>query len=110
MDARRWGWAGVLAAALAGSGGIAAAGAAAGYGAWEYTNGEYIGVAGATLDRTWRATLEAVEAMGLTVTAKKREGMRAEVQALQPDRTNVEIVLTRQSSDFTRVTVRVGVF
>jgi uncharacterized lipoprotein len=100
----------VLGAALTSGGCVAAAGAAAGYGAWEYNNGEYVGVCGATFDRAWQATQEALAGMGMSITSAKRERLRGEVRAKLADGTGVEVDLSPQSSDFTRLTVRVGVF
>ena len=100
----------LLAAALGAGGCVAAAGAAAGYGAWEYNNGEYVGVCGATFDRSWRATQDALTGMGMTVLSAKRERIRGEVRAKRPDGTAVTVELSPQSSDFTRLTIRVGVF
>jgi hypothetical protein len=88
---------------------VAAAGAAA-YGAHSYANGVYDGVAGATLDRTWRATLATLESMGLSITSKIKDGATARIVAQSADRTQIEVELARRSGDFTRVSIRVGIF
>ena len=90
------------------SGCISDSGPSPGFEAWQYTNAQYVGVAGATLDRTWKATLAALDQMGLTVRSKTRERLRADISAVRPDGTNIQIALSRQSPDFTRVTVQVG--
>jgi hypothetical protein len=90
---------------------LAAAGAAAGYGAVEYQDGLYTTAVGATVDRTWRATLAALDQMGMSVKSKTKEATSATIRARTEDGTNVEIELARRTSgDFTRVSVRVGLF
>jgi hypothetical protein len=89
---------------------IAAAAGAAAYGGNAYANGSMDGVTNASLDKTWRATLAAITDMGLNITSKTRDGTSARIVALTTDRTQVEIELARRSSDFTRVSIRVGIF
>jgi len=79
-----------------------------GFEAWQYTNAQYVGVAGASLDRTWHATLAALDQLGLNVRSKNRERLRGDISAAEPDGTSVQIELRRQSADFTRITVQVG--
>ena len=88
---------------------IVAAGAAAGYGAYEYVNGEYTGVVGAPLDRAWRATLATLDQMGATVRSKARERAGGTIRASRTDGTSIQIELSIQSGDFTRLTIRIGV-
>jgi hypothetical protein len=89
----------------------AAAGAAAGYGAVEFQNGTYTTSMPATLDPTWRATLTALEQMGASIQGKTRDATSATIRARLPDQTDTEITLGRGlSSDFTRVSIRVGLF
>ena len=88
---------------------VAAAGAAA-YGAHSYANGAMDGIAGATLDRTWRATLATLQEMGLAITSKIKDGGSARIVAQTADRTQIEIELTRRSGDMTKVSIRVGIF
>lgn len=88
-----------------------AAGAAAGYGAYEYSGGVYTVSAPGTVDSTWRATVAALEQSGATIKARTREATRGLVRAVTPDGTNVEIELARNASgDFTRVSIRFGLF
>jgi hypothetical protein len=99
-------------AMIAGAGCATSASAPAnGYGVWEFTGSEYTGVTAATVDRTWKATLAALDQLGFKVAAKDREATSGLIRATAPDDTSVEIVLERRSSgDFTRVGVRFGVF
>lgn len=99
----------LLAASLSGCV-VAAVGAAAGYGAYEYGNGTATGVAGAGLDRTYRAALAAVEKLGLTLKSKTRDATAAELNCVEPDHTGVTISLARRSGDFTAIMVKVGLF
>ena len=87
-----------------------AAGAAAGYAGVEYAAGECVGVAGATVDKTYHATLAAAEQLQMTLRSKNREATAARFTFRQPDGTFVDIGLGRQNVDFTRITVRVGTF
>lgn len=87
----------------------AAAGAAAGYGAYEYNDGEYTGVVGAPLDRAWRATLTTLEQTGATIKSKVRERAGGRIRAARADGTRVQIDLSIQSGDFTRLSIRIGV-
>lgn len=89
---------------------IVAAAGAAGYAGYEYANGEYIGVANATVDKTYHATIAALDQMKATVTGKTRSVTNAELRARDEGGTSFEITLSRQSVDFTRITIRVGVF
>jgi len=101
----------LLCVAAAGSGCVAvAAGAAAGYAGYEYSNGECVGVAAGTVDKLYRATLAAADQMQMTVKSKSRELNKASFTLRQPDGTAVDLWLSRQSADFTRITVRVGTF
>lgn len=102
--------AGLIGIAVGTAGGcLSGSGPSPGFEAWQYTNAQYVGVAGATLDKTWAATLAALEQMGLAVRSKTRERLRADISALQADGTSIQIALSRQSTDFTRVTIQVGV-
>lgn len=87
-----------------------AVGAAAGYGALTYANGDLNGVAHANVDRTWRATLVTADQLGLAIQEQRKEVTRANLRALQADRTEVRITLERRSGDFTRINIRVGFF
>ena len=85
-----------------------AAGAAAGYAGYEYANGDCVGVTGGTVDKTYHATLAATEQLQMTVKSQTRAIDRASFSLRQADGTPVDIELTRQNVDFTRITVRVG--
>lgn len=101
----------LLAASLVGAGCVAAgAGAAAGYGVFEYSAGEHVGVARGTLDKVWHASIAALEQRGATIKAKVRERTEARLRATDKDGSSIQIDLRIQSSEYTRVTVRVGVF
>lgn len=99
----------LIALLAAGAGCVAvAAGAAVGYAGYEYSNGECVGVAGATVDKTYHATLAMAEQMQMTVKSKSREVTKAAFSLRQADGTPVDVSLSRQSPEFTRITVRVG--
>jgi len=89
---------------------VAAAGAAAGYGANEYINGQATGVASAGLDRTWRATIAAIDQLKLNLKAKTKDSTTAEFSCTTFDGTGVTISLSRRSGDFTAIIVKVGLF
>jgi hypothetical protein len=100
----------VVAGAMVPAGCIVVAAGAAAYGGHEYVNGTMDGIAGASLDRTWRATLATVQEMGLNITSKTKDGTSARIVAQTTERTQIEFDLTRRSHDFTKVSIRVGIF
>jgi len=85
-----------------------AASPSSGYGVWEFTGTQYTGVAAATVDRTFRATLAALEQLGMSIDSRSKDGTSGLIRATAPDRTSVEIVLERRSGDFTRISIRFG--
>jgi hypothetical protein len=88
-----------------------AAGAAAGYGAYEYADGVYTASVPATVDGAWRATIAALEQEHAVIKARTRERTGGQVRAVASDQTSIEIELARNpSGDFTRVSIRFGVF
>ena len=86
-----------------------AAGAAAGYGAYEYSNGAYTVSLPGSVDQVWRATMATLEEDGAKIRGKTRERTEAQVRAVTADEQEVEIALARNAAgDFTRVTIRFG--
>jgi hypothetical protein len=102
----------LLAGVLCASGCVVplAVGAAAGYGAYTYAHGDLDGLANAGVDRTWRATLAAMDQLELAVREQHKEATRARVRAVAADGAEVRVSLERRSGDFTRINVRVGTF
>jgi hypothetical protein len=89
---------------------VAAVGAAAGYSAHEYLNGEAFGVAGAGVDQTYHATLKAIERHGLAIASQNRGVASADFRCTDPEHTQIDISLRRRSADMTAITVKVGIF
>lgn len=88
-----------------------AAGAAAGYGAYEYQDGLYTVSVPGTLDAAIRATRAALDQSGAAITAHEREATQALFRIRTADQRNAEITLARgYSGDFTRVSIRFGLF
>jgi uncharacterized lipoprotein len=86
------------------------AGAAAGGGAVAYVRGESQATYPASFDRTWGATLRALQDTNLKVTDTQRNGTQGAIKALQADETAVTINLEQAGPGTTAVKIRVGVF
>lgn len=100
---------GLVAASLAGAGCVAA-GPGPGSGVFEFSAGEHVGVARGTLDKVWHASVAALQQRGATIKARVRERAEARLRATDKDGASIQIDLRIQSSEYTRITVRVGVF
>ena len=103
-----------LASALvaAGSGCVVpvAAGAAAGYGSYEYVNGEVQYSVYANVEKTRRAMEAVLKDKGWEVKEHTADITSAFFRCRVPDNTQVDIHIDRRSADFTKVTVRYGAF
>jgi hypothetical protein len=102
----------IIATSLAAAGCLlpVAAGAAAGYSAYTYSNSELNAVASAGVDRTWRATLAAVETLQLSVKEQRKGVTSGSIRAWDHENTEIRITIERRSGEFTRIAVRVGLF
>jgi hypothetical protein len=87
--------------------GGAAAGAA---GTVLYVKGELHSTEGVSLDRAWNATQAAIGDMGFTVTAKDKDAVSAELNAITADGKRIKIVLNREADNVTEISIRVGTF
>jgi uncharacterized lipoprotein len=86
------------------------AGAAAGGTGVAYVRGESRSTYPASFDRTWAATLAALQDARLTVTDTQRDGTQGTIKAKQADDTNVTVNLEQAGPGTTEVKIRVGVF
>ncbi len=95
---------GCLAAAAVG--GAAAAGA----GTVAYIKGELKATEEATLDKTWEATVGAVEELQFLVINKLKDAVSAEIEAKTADNKTVKIELKRVTENLTDISIRIGTF
>jgi hypothetical protein len=84
------------------------AGAAVGGGAVAYVRGESQATYPASLDRTWGATLRALQDTNLKVTETQRDGTQGAIEAMRADETPVTINLEQAGPGTTAVKIRVG--
>lgn len=95
---------GCLAAAAVG--GAAAAGA----GTVAYIKGELKATEEATLDKTWEATVGAVDELNFLVINKLKDAVSAELEAKTADNKTVKIELKRVTENLTDISIRIGTF
>lgn len=95
---------GCLAAAAVG--GAAAAGA----GTVAYIKGELKATEEATLDKTWEATVAAIDELEFIVINKIKDEVSAQLEAKTADNKTVKIELKRVTENLTDISIRVGTF
>lgn len=95
---------GCLAAAAVG--GAAAAGA----GTVAYIKGELKSTEEASLNKTWSATVAAIDDLQFLVTNKIKDDVSAELDAKTADNKTVQIQLKRVSANLTDLSIRIGTF
>lgn len=95
---------GCAAALLVGAVGGAAVGTAA------YVNGEHSQVYSTSLDRTWTATLAALEDMNIRVESSTKDGVGGTIDAERADGKDVTIEEEAQEGGHTEVRIRIGTF
>ncbi|HXH12916.1 MAG TPA: DUF3568 family protein [Alphaproteobacteria bacterium] len=86
------------------------AGAAAGAGTVAYVRGELQSTYPASFDRTWNATLGALQESNLRVTETERDGAKGTINARTADDTSVTVNLETAGPGTTAAKIRVGVF
>ena len=84
---------------------VETASATAGY---REASGELKASVAAPIDRVWKGTLDMVSEMEYGTTRRRKDAARAEVFALTPRRTPIEIQMKSGPAGSTRVTIRVG--
>ena len=87
-----------------------AAGAGAGVGGYAWVNGEIKTTEGASLDRTWNATLAAMKDLEFPVTDQAKDALEANLTARNASNTNISIKLKNLSNTSTKIRIRVGTF
>jgi predicted small secreted protein len=95
---------GCLAAAAVG--GAAAAGA----GTVAYIKGELKATEDASLNKTWSATVAAIDDLQFLVTNKLKDDVSAELDAKTADNKTVKIQLKRVTGSLTDISIRIGTF
>ncbi|HAK95121.1 MAG TPA: hypothetical protein DCM87_09005 [Planctomycetes bacterium] len=84
--------------------------AAAGVGGYAYVKGESTAVLAASMDRSWNATVAALEDLRLPVIAKANDALSGEITARNASDTKITISLRRVSDNATEIGIRVGTF
>jgi hypothetical protein len=89
---------------------IGAAVAAAGAGTYYYVKGDLQRNYEAPMDKTWEATIKAVEALKLSVESQKHDALTGVIKGKMADEKSFEINLKRIGDNLTEVGVRIGTF
>jgi hypothetical protein len=95
---------GCAAAVLAGAAGGAGVGTAV------YIEGEDTRFHNASLDRTWAATLDALNQMDIRVDKSDKDALGGNIEAKRADGTDVKVKEEPAEGSATRVKIRIGVF
>ena len=89
---------------------IGAAVAAVGAGAYYYVKGDLKRNYEAPMDKTWEATIKAVEALKLTVESQNHDALTGVIKGKMADEKSFEINLKRIGENLTEVGIRIGTF
>jgi hypothetical protein len=82
----------------------------AGTGTYSYVSGNLSWVYPADMERTWEATLRALETMDLRVEERNLDGLGGRLIARRADETKIRIRLKPETTRTTTVLVKVGTF
>lgn len=88
----------------------AGAGAVAAAGTVSYVEGDLETTYGSSLNRTWDATLGALQDAKLQITDSQRAAGKGTIKARQSDNTPVTVELAQAGPNATEVHIRVGTF
>jgi hypothetical protein len=89
---------------------IGAAAAAVGAGTYYYVKGDLKRNYEAPMDKTWEATVKAVEELKLTIESQKHDGLSGVITGKTADEKGFEINLKRLGENSTEVGIRIGTF
>ena len=89
---------------------IGAAAAAVGTGAYFYVKGDLRRNYEAPMDKTWDATVKALEALKINVESKQNDALTGVINAKLADGKSLSVNLKRISESTTEVGVRIGTF
>jgi hypothetical protein len=87
---------------------VATAAAAAGAGGYAYVNGEITSTEAASLNRTWDASLAAMQDLQFPVTSKAKDALEGNLTARNAANTEIKIRLKYVSNNSTELHIRVG--
>ncbi len=90
------------------AGAILAGGAAAGAGTYAYINGELRTTEKASLDRLWKASLQAMDSLELNVTNKDKDALTARIKATGSNDKDIYINMKSLSRISSELRIRVG--
>lgn len=95
---------------LAGCWAAVIGGAGAGAGTVAYIKGELKSHEGASLERTWEASISAVDELGYILVEKEKDAASGKLVVKTSENKKVRINLKYKSSEHTELGIRVGVF
>ena len=86
------------------------AGVAIGVGTAKYVGGELQSADEVTMDRAWKASLQAMQELEFRVTKQQKDALAGEIVARRADDTRILIRFKKQSDTVTEMRIRVGTF
>lgn len=89
---------------------IGAAAAAVGAGTYYYIKGDLRRNYEAPMDKTWEATMKAVEALKLSVESQNHDALTGIIKGKMADEKGFEINLKRINDNLTELGIRIGTF
>ena len=89
---------------------VVSAAAGAGVAGYAYVDGEVSATEGASLNRTWDATLAAMKDLEFPVTSQAKDALEANLTARNASNTSITIKLKNLSNTSTEIRIRVGTF
>ena len=82
----------------------------AGTGTYSYVSGNLAWIYPADMERTWDATLRALEGLDLRIQEKNLDGLGGRIVARRADETKIRIRLKPETTRTTTVLVKIGTF
>jgi len=89
---------------------VAGAAGGAGAGTVAYVKGELKATYAAPLERTWKASLEALESLDIQVSRAEKDDAGGTIEARRVDGTKVTLSVAPAGPDTTTVKIRIGLF
>lgn len=86
----------------------AGVGAAIGIGTYSYIRGDLKRTYGTSMDKTWDATIGALEGLNIKVIEKKKDKLKGEIKARRADDSAVAVTVEWSSENVTEVSIRIG--
>jgi hypothetical protein len=81
-----------------------------GTGTYSYVSGNLTWIYPADLERTWDASLRALEGLDLRIESKTLDGLGGRIKAIRADNTAIRLRLKPETTRTTTVSVKIGTF